>query len=67
MNGKLKPFLRPREFHTALGGCVGLAEIYARLRSGEIRSIRVGKSKRFLVPAAEIEEWPRRAVSGGGL
>lgn len=48
--------LRPQEMARTLG--VGRTTAYQMLRSGEIRSIRVGNA--IIVPVREIESWLER-------
>jgi excisionase family DNA binding protein len=58
----LKPFVSPRELHNLWQGALGLEAIYTELRSGHIRSVRIGK--RFLIPRSEIEDYPIRIAKG---
>jgi len=46
-------------FHEALGGTVGINALRTAVRTGRIRSLRVGERKR-LIPATEVIDWPRR-------
>lgn len=59
-NTKQAYFTTPRGLRRAWG--MGLETIYAHLRAGNIRSMRVGK--RFLVPVSEIEDFPARVARG---
>lgn len=58
-----KPFISPRALHSAWQGVVGLEAIYERLRSGDIRNLRVGT--KYLIPRAEIEGFPKRVAGEG--
>ena len=42
---------------------VGRTTIYALMASGELRSVKIGRSRR--VPAAALEEYVTRLVGGG--
>jgi excisionase family DNA binding protein len=53
-------FLTAKEFREALGNPFCEVKLYELLRSGEIRSARVGR--KYLVPRSELTEFPRRLV-----
>ncbi len=46
------PFFTVRGLHQALGGTVGLHTIRAAIRSGRIRTVRVGR--KHLIPKTEL-------------
>jgi excisionase family DNA binding protein len=46
------PFYTVRSFHQALGGTVGIHTIRAAVRSGLIRTVRVGR--KYLIPKTEL-------------
>jgi excisionase family DNA binding protein len=50
--------LKPREYHEALGGKIGINSLYSLIRAGRIRHIRVGR--KILIPKTELENWLER-------
>lgn len=47
--------LTVRQFHSAIGGAIGLNSLYALVRSGRIKSVRVGR--KHLILGSEIAEF----------
>ena len=56
-----KILMRPKEAAESLG--LGLSKTYALLASGELPSIRVGRSIR--IPVAELHAWVRARQEDG--
>lgn len=61
LTAKPKPsLLTPDEFYNAMGKKIGKNSIYEGIASERIRSIRFGR--KILVPASEVEDFPRREI-----
>jgi hypothetical protein len=56
-----KPAFTPEGFYEATGKVIGLRSIYAKLKSGEIRSLQAGK--KHLIPASEVTAFFEREAS----
>jgi excisionase family DNA binding protein len=54
-------FYSPREFYLKFGKRIGRDTIYRLIREERIRTVRPGKRK-ILIPASEVEDWPRREL-----
>ena len=59
-----KPFLTPDEFRMGMGSTIGRASIYKLLAAGRIKKIRVGR--KYLIPASELVDFPKREAEGVG-
>ena len=57
----LKPFLSIPEFYRQLGGTVGTNSLYGLVRSGRIKSIKVGR--KILIPRSELIDFPAREAA----
>jgi excisionase family DNA binding protein len=53
-----KALLSPKEVYEAFGGAIGYNAVYELVRSGRIKSIRLGR--KILVPRSELEDWLER-------
>jgi len=58
---QVRPLLTVPEFHHHLGGALGINAIRRLVKEGNIRSIPAGTKKR-LIPATELHDWPQRAT-----
>lgn len=56
-----KPLLTVPELHVRFCGAYGLNSLYAAIRTGRLKSVRVGR--KILVPASEVEDFIRREVA----
>jgi excisionase family DNA binding protein len=55
-----KPALTPEEFYRGIGRTIGRRKIYELLRSGRLKSVRVGSNYRL--PRSELTDfWTREA------
>lgn len=57
--GRNKALLTISEFHSELGGAIGINTIRRAVREGRIHSLQVGERKR-VIPSSEVHAWPRR-------
>ena len=50
--------LTARQFHTAIGGVIGLNTLYEYARSGRLRNVRVGAAgRKMLILRSEIDNF----------
>ena len=56
-----KRLLTVPELHLKYDGAYGLNSLYAAVKTGRLKSVRVGR--KILVPASEVEDFIRREVA----
>lgn len=59
----LPKFYSLKALYEQFDRAIGLNTLYALVRSGRIRSVKVGR--KILVPSSEVTEWPRRESERG--
>lgn len=56
-----RKFYSPKEFYLEFDKRIGRDTIYRLIQEERIRTVRPGKRK-ILIPASEIEDWPKREL-----